>query len=76
MFSYNDFSEADLKMMGGFYPRQVMSSHHNPHIFFIKFPISIVTVSYIGGKELEILSVSPVSKTYIPDDSWSLVVGK
>jgi hypothetical protein len=50
IFAKNYFTADQLAQIGdGFYPRQVSDSHKNPHIFFIKFPIAIVTVSYSTG---------------------------
>lgn len=52
-FTKNDFTADQLAQIGdGFYPRQVFDSHKNPHIFYIKFPIAVVTVSYSGGRNL------------------------
>lgn len=63
-------------MMGGFYPRSVMGSYHSPHIFYLKFPVSVVTLFYGGNRNLEIVSVKKVLNRYIRDEEWQIVVGK
>jgi hypothetical protein len=61
--------------MGGFYPREVVLNPHNPNIFYVKFPTSIVTMSYQNGK-VKILANLPVFSEIIPDEQWTFVVGK
>lgn len=53
-------------MGGGFYPREVVLNPHNPNIFYVKFPTSIVTMSYQNGK-VKILANLPVFSEVIPD---------
>lgn len=53
-----------------------MASPSNPTIFYLKFPIAIVKISYTGGRQLSIISLHKISDKYIHDDDWSIVVGK
>jgi hypothetical protein len=53
IFDKTKFNIAQLEQMGGgFYPREISDSHNNPHIFHVKFPVAIVTISYTGGENI------------------------
>ena len=43
-------------------------------MFYVKFPIKIVTMSFIN-KKVEILAITNVSNQYIPDERWTIVIG-
>lgn len=77
IFNKESFTQAQLASMGGgFYPREIYSSHNNPHVFYLKFPIALVAISYAGGRQFEVLTYTKLSDTYIPDDNWEIVVGR
>lgn len=50
VFTFKQFTQAQLDEMGGFYPRQVFFSQKNPSIFYAKFPTTVVTFYYRGGQ--------------------------
>jgi hypothetical protein len=50
-FMKSNFTQAQLGKLGGFYIRSIMASSRSPHIFYIKFPLSLVTISYTGGTQ-------------------------
>lgn len=53
-----------------------MNHQLNPNIYYIKFPIGIVTIAYTGNNDVEVLSYNKISQAYIEDDLWSIVVGR
>lgn len=53
-----------------------MNNQQNPNIFYIKFPIAIVTIAYTGNNDIEVLSYNKISQDYVEDDLWSIVVGR
>ena len=75
-FSKMDFSPEEMELMGGgFYPRDIYADPNNPYLFYVKFPVSIVTIAYMGKGQIEIISKIQVSKTYVPDSQWDVVFG-
>ena len=75
-FSPADFSQDQLdRMGGGFYPRDIYADQTNPNLFYIKFPVALVQIAYLGKQQIEVLTRIEVSKSYVADDRWSFVFG-
>ena len=77
LYSYDQasFTEEELKLMGGFYPRDVMINPSNPNMIYVKFPTSIVTMHFSEGK-LAPIANRPVMPEIISSDAWTFVAGR